>query len=446
MSRSTVPEAYPVPAWMQSIHYTLDPLGYMSGAEKRSGKIFNAPVIGKHKQLFFVSDPAAVKQIFMSDTKEIFSPSNRLLSPIVGDRSIFAMENERHRRERKLIMPPFQRDHVPSYGKLIVRLTERLMQALQPGETFVARHLTQEISLEVILQVVFGLEDNPKFQRLNALITELTEIFRRPLVALALFQPILQKDLGPNSPWGHFLVLKKQIGEILYEEIRDRRQQPDSQEAHDILSLLIRATDDQGQSLSDEELHDELMTLLIAGHETTATTIAWALYWIHRDRNIYQNLMAELDGAASDPMAVMNLPYLNAVCSETLRIYPVAVLTVPRETRDSIELMGHHISPGTRLYAAIYLLHHNPDLYPDPEQFKPERFLDHQYSNFEFIPFGGGSRRCIGEVLALFELKLVLATMLKASKFALMDEQPEIPKRRGVTLAPGRGVLLSVQP
>ncbi|RCJ21654.1 hypothetical protein A6S26_23015 [Nostoc sp. ATCC 43529] len=233
------------------------------------------------------------------------------------------------------------------------------------------------------------------------------------------------------------------IGELIYAEIDDRRNQ-DRPPGSDVLSLLMSARDETGQPMSNAELHDELITLLIAGHETTASAIAWALYWIHRDPQVGEKLLAQLNqlGKAPDPTKIVQLPYLIAVCNETLRLSPIASLTVPREVKEPVELMGYQLDPGIRLYGCIYLTHQRPDLYPEPTLFKPERFLERQFSGYEFLPFGGGVRRCIGEALALFEMKLVLATMLSHYRLVLADLSPEHPQRRGVIFTPARGVQM----
>ena len=210
---------------------------------------------------------------------------------------------------------------------------------------------------------------------------------------------------------------------------------------------MILARDENGQPMSDAQLHDELITLLLAGHETTASAISWALYWIHRQEQVREKLMGELSqlGNAPDPTIIVQLPYLTAVCNETLRLFPVAVLTVPREVKEPVELMGYQLEPGMRLYGCIYLTHQRPDIYSEPKSFKPERLLERQFSAYEFFPFGGGARRCIGEALAQFEMKLVLATMLSHYRLTLCDRIPEYPQRRGVTFAPGRGVQMVLQ-
>jgi cytochrome P450 len=320
------------------------------------------------------------------------------------------------------------------------------MSSLPIGTRFSARHLAQEISLEVILMVVFGIYQGERFNHLKSLIVNLTDSLQSPFIGGLLFFPSLQKDWGPRSPWGYLRYLQRQIRELVYAEIRDRRSQNHAL-GSDILSLMISARDETGQPMTDAELHDELITLLLAGQETTASAIAWALYGIHRHPQVGNKLLVELNhqGAAPDPTTILQLPYLTAVCNETLRLFPIAVLTVPREVKEPVELMGYQLEPGMRLYGCIYLTHQRPDLYPEPKLFKPERFLERMFSPYEFLPFGGGARRCIGEALAQFEMKLVLATMLSRYRLAIADRSPEYPQRRGVTFAPARGVQMVLE-
>lgn len=441
IASATLPEGPKTPPWLQKIQWTLNPLRYLEAAAAQYGDIFNAPIIGDASTLLLVSHPKALQQIFANETKQFTAPANRLLQPLVGDRSVFVLEDERHRRERKLLMPPFHGDRMRAYGQLIHDLTEQALDTLSPGELFTARSLTQNISMEIILKAVFGLSDGERFRQLKQQIAALMDTFESPLRAGVLFFPSLQKDWGPQSPWGYICAIQRRIDALLYDEIRDRRAQNDPGRS-DILSLLLAARDETGAAMTDAELHDELLTLLLAGHETTATAIAWALYWVHWHPEMKDKLRQELDalGDSPDPASVTRSPYLSAVCQETLRIYPVAMLTVPRAVREPVELMGYALTPGTRLYGCIYLTHHREDLYPESDQFRPERFLERQFSPYEFLPFGGGTRRCIGEALALFEMKLIVAKILSRYELALADSQPELPRRRGVTLAPARGV------
>lgn len=444
ISKPRLPDSPPAPRWLQKIQYTRNAIAYMDAAQ-RYGDIFNAPVIGDRDVVLFISNPQALQRIFVNDTKQFIAPSNQLLQPLVGDYSIFSLSGSRHRRERRLLMPPFHGERMQAYGQSICERVVKTMNSLSIGTRFSARQLAQEISLEVILKVVFGIEREDYFDRLKSLLIKLTDSLQSPAIAGLLFFPSLQKDWGALSPWGYFRSVQRQVSELVYAQIRDRRSQ--SHVGSDILSLLISARDETGQPMSDAELHDELITLLIAGQDTTATAIAWGLYAIHRHPQVGEKLLVELDrlSKSPEPTTIVQLPYLTAVCYETLRLFPVVILTVPREVKESVELMGYQLEPGVRLYGCIYLTHQRPDLYPEPKTFKPERFLERQFSPYEFLPFGGGVRRCIGEALASFEMKLVLATMLSRYRLAMADRDPEYPMRRGVTFAPARGVQMILE-
>jgi cytochrome P450 len=239
------------------------------------------------------------------------------------------------------------------------------------------------------------------------------------------------------SPWGNFVRNRQQIDQLIYDEIGERRTHPDAFRS-DILALLMSARDEAGEALTDLELRDELMTLLIAGHETTATAITWALYWIHKLPLVRKQLLNELQAVDGplDPNVISRLPYLNAVCCETLRIHPVGMLTFARVTKSRVELMGSSLEPGTIVVGCIYLAHHREDVYPEPDQFRPERFLERRYSPYEYLPFGGGVRRCIGLGLAQFEMKLVISGILSSYELALADARSVRVVRRGVTSGP----------
>ncbi|NJL09422.1 MAG: cytochrome P450 [Calothrix sp. SM1_7_51] len=250
----------------------------------------------------------------------------------------------------------------------------------------------------------------------------LLALFNSPFTAAFLFFPWLQRDLGAWSFWGNFVRLKRQISKLLYAEIGERREQ--AEKRNDILSLLLSASDEDGNPMTDEELHDELMTLMLGGNETTATAMSWAFYWIHHLPEVREKLLQELATLddSEDPTTISRLPYLTAVCNETLRIYPVSILTLQRVAKEPIEILGHRLEPGSDVVGSIYLLHHRQDLYPKSHEFRPERFLERQFTPYEFMPFGGGARRCVGEALAMFEIKLVLTTILSCYKLALVDQ------------------------
>lgn len=442
ITKTQIPDGSSAPRWLQKVQYARNSFTYLDAAAQRHRDIFNAPVIGNHEVVLFVSHPQALQRIFATDTKQFVAPSNQLLQPIAGDFSIFTLEGSRHRRERKLLMPPFHGERMQTYAQLICELVDKAMSSRSIGTQFSARKLAQDISLDVILKVVFGIEQGDRFDDLKTLMINFTDSLQSPVIGAMLFFPSLQQDWGARSPWGQLRHLQRQISDLIHAEIHDRRRQ--HQVGSDILSLLISARDEAGQPMSDAELHDELITLLVAGQDTTASAIAWALYWIHRHPQVAEKLWVELNqlGKAPDPMTIVQLPYLTAVCHETLRLSPIAIVTVPREVKEPVELIGYQLEPGMRLYGCIYLTHQRLDLYPEPRSFNPERFLARQFSPYEFLPFGGGTRRCIGEALAQFEMKLVLATLLSQYRLMLTNQTPEVPQRRGVTFAPAKGVQM----
>jgi len=434
-------------SFLQKIQWVADPVGYMETAVKEYPDIFTARIIGFGGTLIFVNHPQALQEILTNDRKKFTAPGNvnKILQPLVGDYSIFMLEGDRHKKRRQLVMPSFHGERMRNYGDLIRNITEKTFSNLPQNQLFLARTAMQEISLQVILEAVFGLHEGERCQQLKRGLTAISDLFSSPLTSSFLFFPWLQKDLGAWSPWGKFVRDRAAIDKIIYTEIAERRSSPDPNRI-DILSLLMSARDEEGNPMTDQELRDELMTMLLAGYETTASAMAWALYWTHHQPEVRNKILQELDtlGDSPDPMSIFRLPYLTAVCNETLRIHPVAMLTLPRVVREPVELLGHKLEPGTYLVGSMYLIHHREDLYPEPKQFKPERFLERQFSTYEFIPFGAGARRCIGDALAQYEMKLVLATILSRYQLALADNQPETPRRRGVTLAPSRGVKMVI--
>jgi cytochrome P450 family 110 len=301
----------------------------------------------------------------------------------------------------------------------------------------------QNISLEVIVQIVFGLSEGERYQQLKPLLADWLNTTDSPLRSSILFLPFLQQDWGGWTPWGQMKRRQKQIHDLLQAEIESRRTKGFDGRT-DVLSLMMIARDDSGQAMSDEELRDELLTILFAGHETTATSLAWAFYQLHQYPNVREKLLQELDslGENPSPMEIAKLSYLSAVCQETLRMYPVIPILFPRIAKSAIKIAGYEFDAGTTFMPSIYLVHYREDLYPNAGQFQPERFLSHQYSPSEYFPFGGGNRRCLGYALAQLEMKLVLATVLSKYKLAIAETKPVKMQRRGFTLAPVGGVRM----
>ena len=446
------PKAKGLRRLLRILHLILQPTSYMDKNVQRYGPTFQ---IGAESgsPLVYVGDPEMVREIFKLDASTAETGArNRVLRPMVGDRSILLLDGDPHQRQRKLLMPPFHGDRLRSYGELICDITRQVSADWQVGQSILARPPIQALTLGVILQAVFGLREGPRLSKLQQQMGTLLDFFSYPISASFLFFPALQKDWGLWSPWAKFVRIREDVRSLIYAEIRDRRQLLQSSkraqtEKTDILTLLLLSRDENGEAMSDEELHDELVTLLLAGHETTASAAVWALYWIHYLPAVQSKLRAELAelGPNPDPMAVLQLPYLNALCLETLRIYPITPTTFVRVLRSPQTIAGYPFKAGTALMPATYIIHQRPDIYPAPKQFRPERFLERPFAPHEFLPFGGGHRRCIGSALAMMELKLSVATLLHDFELALVRPRPLLPARRGLTMAPPASMRFSVR-
>ncbi|MDF5712526.1 MAG: cytochrome P450 [Rhizonema sp. NSF051] len=441
-----LPNGPQTPKMVQILQWIFNPMSYMEACAKRYGDIFtlqlNVPTV-------FVSNPQALQQILANDAKQFEAPNdwNTVFVPSLGKNSVITLGGKAHQRQRQLLLPPFHGERMRTYGQVINDITENVLRRVQIGTPLNVRSITQAITMRVIMQAVFGLYEGSRAEELEKLLgLMLGKDLDSPMRTVILYFPILQRDLGPLTSWGTFLRRREQVDKLLYAEIGERRSQLDPSRT-DILSLLMAARDEAGQAMTDEELRDELMTLLTAGHETTATALAWALYWIHKFPSVQEKLLAELDslGDNPDPSTIFKLPYLDAVCSETLRIYPVGILTFPRVARTHVSLAGQEIEPGTVVIGSIYLTHHREDLYPEPKLFKPERFLERQFSPYEYLPFGGGARRCIGMAFALFEMKVALAKILSRWELALVDDRDLRAKRRGLVSGPERPIQIVVK-
>ena len=429
-------------SYLYMLRWIANPIKLLDECAQRYGDPFTLGLVGPFRPTVFFSSPQALQQIFTASAEQVSAAtSNRLLLPIIGEDSLLLLDGERHQRQKRLLMPPFHGERMRTYGQLIIDITQQVVGQWQIGRPFSVRSSTQEISLRVILHAVFGLSEGDRYQQLKEILKALLHSIGSPVSASMLFLRFLQQDLGVWSPWGGFLDRIRQIDALLYAEIQQRRQEPDS-ERDDILSLLLAARDEAGQQMSEKELRDELITLLLAGYETTASAIAWALYWIHNVPGVLDKLLRELDslGSAVEPTAIAQLPYLNAICQETLRIYPLTPIAFPRIAKLPLQVGGYQIEPGCALAPCIYLTHQRSDLYPEPRRFRPERFLEQQFSPYEYLPFGGGNRRCLGLAFAQFEMKLVVATVVSSWQLELAAQRPVQPVRRGITMAPSGGV------
>ena len=439
------PALSPLQGKLRTWKFVFSPLSTIEEGYSKYGDVFRTNTNSSFPFIYFCN-PKAIQQIFTADSDTFTSGgSNGVLQNLVGINSLLLQNGDRHQRQRKLLMPPFHGDRMSKYGDLIYNLTSDVIGQWEIDKPFPIRRSIQEISLKIIFGVVFGLNQGQRYEKLRLLISDILDSMSSPFSSIFLFFNFLQKDWGPWSPWGRFLRTRQKIYELVLAEIQAARE--DGNHRDDILSLLLEARDEAGNPMSDEEIKDQLLTMLLAGHETTASSLAWALYWIDKTPSVPEKLRQELATLPnnSDKVAITKLPYLNAVCQETLRIYPVIINAFPRIVQKPVEIMGYQLEPGTVAMVSIYLTHHREDIYPEPKQFKPERFLERQFSPYEYLPFGGGSRHCIGSAFALFEMKLVLATILSQCELKLVSERSIKPVRRGVTMAPPGNMRMVVK-
>ena len=430
------PKTHPL---LQLLWWMKDTLGYMKKGVQNYGDIFAAR-LGSSNPTLYVSNPQAIAQIFAGESKQFSNPGNQLFKPILGASSLIVLTGAEHHRHRQLIMPSFHGNRMKTYGQVIGKVAEEMFDTLSPGEAFAARSITEKISGEIILKLVIGNSNPERFQQLSQLISATLKFAKIPLVSSLFFLPFLRKDWGRWSPWGYVCHLLRQIDDLIYAEIHDCRQ-GNYPERTDILSLLVAARDENGEGMSDRELRDEVITLAFGGEDGIASSMAWALYWTHRYPDIRKKLVAEFEslGPSPDPLEVFRLPYLSIVCKEILRISPVEIQTQPRIVSEEVEMQGYTLPKGTVVMPSIYLLHRREDLFPEPEQFKPERFLERKFTYYEYIPFGGGSRRCVGAALAEFILKLVLTKVLSSYDLILTNNEVS-PTLSGLNLVPSNGV------
>ncbi|MGN6664111.1 MAG: cytochrome P450 [Solirubrobacterales bacterium] len=420
------PPGSKAPALLQALRYARDPLGFLAGQQRRYGDIFSVrfPFFGR---IVYVAHPDLVKAVFTGAPSDFHAgeANATVLEPALGPHSVLTLDDEPHMRQRKLLLPPFHGERVHRYGELIVEMTRREMESWPVGEPFAMRPHTQRITLAVIMRAVFGVHDEERLARFERLIDD----FARRVGVITSF-PTLRRNLGPGSPWPRFVRSRAALDEFIYEEIGLRRAEPDHENRDDVLSLLLGARDEAGAPMSDQELRDELVTVLGAGHETTATGLAWAVERLIRNPAVLAKLR--------DSLAAGEEGYLGATVKETLRARPV-IVDVARKLKASATIGGYELGEGSFVLPAIAALHHREDLFPEPEEFRPERFLDGKADNYAWIPFGGGVRRCIGAAFAEYEMRTILREFVQRAELRPAGAEPERVKVRNITLAPAKG-------
>lgn len=427
------PTSHPI---VQLIQWVRTPFPFLDTCRKAHGSTFTLRLAGFGESVF-TDDPDLIHAVFTAPTDTLCAgKGNDVLLPFVGQHSVLTLDGAPHARDRKLMTPPFHGQRMRAYGHIIARATERAIASWQPGQTLPTQAAMQAISLEVILRAVMGVDDGDGLGAAQSAITDLLATVNGPMV---FFEP-LQRDFGRWSPGGKYQRQRARTDKLLNDAIALRKRSP----GEDILSLLTAARDEDGHPLTDEELRGELVTLLLAGHETTANALAWALAWLSSQPGVTERLVAEIDSAPAEPEAISKLPWLGAVCNEVLRILPV----FPIVMRVAVKPWSHgdlHLPAGARIAPCIYLTHRRPELYPDPEQFSPQRFLDRTFAPHEFIAFGGGSRRCLGQAFAMYEMKIVLATILRSVRLRTVAGPSPIADRRNLAMGPRGGAVVTVQ-
>jgi cytochrome P450 len=406
---------------VQTLEWILRPERFMRRCARRHGNTFAAR-LGPRTQVVFLSDPAAVRAVFHGSPEQMnMGDINGLFRRVLGRNSLLVIDGEEHLRQRRMLLPPFRGEEVLRHEAAMVAATEEDLERWPEGAPFALQPRMQSMTLNVILGAVFGLQPGPRRDELRGLLARLLELN----TTLATTLPQLRVELGGRSPWGRLMRCTKQVDRALYAEIARRREQPDR--PSDVLSLML------AEGMSDIELRDQLLTMLVAGHETTATALAWAFERILRHPAVLDRIRAEL--------AERDTSYLEAAIKESLRLRPVVPITA-RKLTAPFELDGHTYAAGTVLMPCIYLLHRNPGVYDEPEEFRPERFLGRQPEPYAWIPFGGGARRCIGSSFALAEMRAVMSTVLARMDLTVAEPGDEAIVRRAFTLSPANGATV----
>lgn len=420
------------PAVVNIARFARRPLDVLRRWHALYGDVFTVRMSGFGTGVY-VADPDAIRELFTGDQSDLRAgEANSFMEPVLGSHSVLVLDGAEHIRQRKLLLAPFQGSRVADFREVVRDVAEREIASWRPGAELVLRERMRSLTFEVICRAVFGVTQADRVERLRQRLVSVID--SSPIFMIA---PAARADLGALSPGGRFARRLRAADAVLYEEIERRREEPDLEERSDVLSLLLRARDEQGQAMTDTELRDELFTMLGAGHETTATGLAFAFELLLRNPPVLRRLREELETGEDDS-------YLDAVVKETLRLRPVIdaterTLTVPRI------VAGWELPAGVKVYPAIALVHLREDLYPRAHEFRPGRFLGEGAESYSWLPFGGGIRRCIGAALAHAEMAEVLRAAIPRVELRPLRDHPDPVVLRGITLAPKHGVQVAVE-
>ena len=429
------PPAIASPRLLQILRFNQRQIEFVFRARRELGEVFRMhAVIG---EMAVTSHPDHVRSLFTAKPEQAPSLTGESpLRPIVGPNSVLTALGDRHMRQRKLLLPPFHGEAVARYAQLIADAAEREIESWPVGRPFALAPRMQAITLDVIMAGVFGIEGPAEGTTENALRTATKRILAGSTSPAAQVSELI--NLGQTEPRGVLRVAMAMLDRPTYAVISERRRAEDLDERHDILSLLLRAETEEGETLSDREVRDELLTLVLAGHETTANSLAWTWERLVRTPDAYERLRdAVRSGDDADDS-------VEAVITEAMRVRPVIPM-VGRRVTVPWRLGPYAVPAGTPIDMSILLLHHREDLYPEPFSFRPERWLGHKPGTYEWIPFGGGIRRCLGATLAMAEQRVVLAAMARRLDLEAAEPEPEHARHRNVTMIPARGARVVVR-
>ena len=422
------------PAPFQIAQWAFRPIPFMRRCAEAYGDVFTTRIMGSAPVVFF-SDPAAIRQVFTGDPGNLLAgkANSKVLRWLLGPNSLLVLDGPRHKRERKLLAPPFHGERMRVYGEIMSEITDRSIDAWPLETPFPVQSRMQEITLDIILRAVFGVHEGARLSSLRALMIEYLKVMvgRNLLLALA--------------SWGRVARLQRDIDRLLHGEIRRCRSEAQAGRT-DIMAMLVAAHDEEGRYMSDEEIRDELVTMLLAGHETTATSLAWVMQRMLQYPDVLETARAEVASVIGEgplspsPTAeqIARLSYLDAVIKETARLDPVLPVTV-RILETDMRIGGYELPAGSIAAPCIYLTHRRPGIWPDPDRFNPERFIGRRADPYTFFPFGGGTRYCIGAAFATYEMKVVLARILSRVKLRPDPGHRVRMVRRGITFAPSGG-------
>lgn len=428
----------PGPTWhplVQTLRWSFRPIAFMEACRKRYGDAFSVKFVGFKTPMVMISDPAAVKALYTERANTLPPGRNIVLEPIVGPRSLLLLQGPDHLGRRKLMLPPFHGEHMRSFQPILEDIIRAEVDSWPLGEEFPIHTRMQGVTLDLILRVVFGVAEGPRLDRLRSMLTGVLAETASPFAQLV---GLASRRYSSNGPWAKFEAQLRAVDELLFAEITERRVAGGLEERDDILSALMLARFEDGQAMSDQELRDQLMTLLLAGHETTATALAWTFDLLLRHPRQLRRLEESLAAGEDD--------YLRATITESLRLRPVVPIA-GRRLAVELTVDGMTLPPGTDVTPAIWLTHTRADIYPEPFAFRPERFLEEGPDTYAWIPFGGGIRRCLGAAFAEFEMRIVLREVVTRCDLRKPDPAPESVGRRNITFSPRKGtpVLLAAR-